>query len=151
MDNNRSLSVGAPLRKYRRMAGLTPPALVQRAWISPRAAGAMERGPIRLYRRDTVALRADALGLCAAAPMVIEAAAFASDEAVRNAALLAARPPAPYRRILATGRPALGVPRGHAVAVPPSERPAAGGSDPNVPPQSPTVTLFKEIGRKSQG
>ncbi len=94
MDNDRSLSFGAQLRKYRRMAGLTQMALAQQAGVSPRTIGNMERGPLRLYRRDTVALLAEALGLSAAARVTFEEAAFAHDEAVRSAPLRVAHPAA---------------------------------------------------------
>jgi len=94
VDNNRSLSFGAQLRKYRRIAGLSQVALAQQAGVSPRTIGDMERGAIRLYRRDTVALLAEALGLSAAARVTFEEAAFAHDEAVRSAPLRVAHPAA---------------------------------------------------------
>ncbi len=54
---------GALLRRLRLAAGLTQEALAERALVSAKAIGELERDPSRAPRFDTVALLADALGL----------------------------------------------------------------------------------------
>ena len=54
---------GALLRRLRLAAGLTQEALAERAGVSAKAIGELERDPSRAPRLDTVALLADALGL----------------------------------------------------------------------------------------
>ncbi len=55
---------GDVLRRQRRAAGLTQEELAERAGVSPRTIGDIERGIARSYRHDTVHLLADALCLC---------------------------------------------------------------------------------------
>jgi predicted ATPase/transcriptional regulator with XRE-family HTH domain len=54
---------GTLLRRLRLAAGLTQEALAERAHVSAKAVGELERNSIRVPRLDTVALLADALGL----------------------------------------------------------------------------------------
>ncbi|MBV9281078.1 MAG: helix-turn-helix domain-containing protein, partial [Chloroflexi bacterium] len=56
-------SVAALLRGYRREAGLTQEELAERAGLSVRAIGNLERGEKHVPRKETVLLLADALGL----------------------------------------------------------------------------------------
>jgi len=54
---------GVLLKRFRLSAGLTQEALAERASVSLKAVGELERDPVRRPRLDTVALVADALGL----------------------------------------------------------------------------------------
>ena len=66
---------GGMLRRLRLAANLTQDELAERARISARSVGDIERGVSRAPRRDTVALLADALGLTEADRATFEAAA----------------------------------------------------------------------------
>ena len=57
---------GTLLKRYRVTAGLTQEALAERAGLSPRGIGDLERGVKTAPHRDTVALLATALELSAA-------------------------------------------------------------------------------------
>ena len=63
------------LRVYRRAAGLTREALAERAGLSVRALGDIERGVSRKPQRETVRLLADGLGLAGGERTRFEAAA----------------------------------------------------------------------------
>jgi transcriptional regulator with XRE-family HTH domain len=63
MSTGQPLAFGTLLRRYRVAAGLTQEELAERAAISRRSIGDMERGVSRTPHRDTVALLADALAL----------------------------------------------------------------------------------------
>lgn len=69
-------TLGSLLRHYRRAAGLTQEELAERAGISQRSLGNMERSAAHRPRTDTLALLADALGLVPAdRAALVEAAA----------------------------------------------------------------------------
>jgi transcriptional regulator with XRE-family HTH domain/tetratricopeptide (TPR) repeat protein len=70
-----SSTFGALLRGYRLAAGLTQEALAERAGISARAVGDLERDAARSPRLDSVALLATALGLAPAEHRALLAAA----------------------------------------------------------------------------
>ena len=72
-----AVSFSALLRRYRLEAGLTQEELAERAFVSSKSIGALERDQSRLPRLETVRVLADALGL---------------DEPRRKAFLSAARP-----------------------------------------------------------
>jgi tetratricopeptide (TPR) repeat protein/transcriptional regulator with XRE-family HTH domain len=57
------VALGTLLRRYRLAAGLTQEELAERAGISRRSLGDMERGVVHAPRKDTVALLVEALGL----------------------------------------------------------------------------------------
>lgn len=63
MSSLPSVPFGDLLRSYRLAAGLTQEELAERAHLSVRAIGALERGDRRAPRRDTLALLAEALEL----------------------------------------------------------------------------------------
>src|SRR5438045_4192695 len=83
-------SFGALLRRLRLGAGLTQEALAERAGISARAVGELERQHDRLPRLDSATMLADALGLDAAGRARFLAAARPEDTAP-----VAPRPPEP--------------------------------------------------------
>ena len=60
-DSERALDFGSALRRYRVAAGLTQDELAERANVSPRSIGDIERGVSRAPQRNTVGLLADAL------------------------------------------------------------------------------------------
>jgi len=70
-----AIAFGALLRRYRLAAGLTQEALAERAGISGRAVGDLERDGGRLPRLDTVALLTQALGLSAEQAATLRAVA----------------------------------------------------------------------------
>jgi len=80
---------GDVLRRQRRAAGLTQEELADRAGVSPRTIGDIERGIARSYRHETVHLLADALCLAPGERDAFEAAAFAE---------VATLPPIPVAR-----------------------------------------------------
>src|SRR5919109_5119248 len=63
MDVVPSVAFGTLLRRYRVAAGLTQEELAERAGVSRRSLGDMERGVAHTPRKDTVALLAEALAL----------------------------------------------------------------------------------------
>src|SRR5438132_11474038 len=63
MDTVQSVTFGTLLRRHRIAAGLTQEELAERAGISRRSVGDMERGVVHTPRKDTVALLAAALTL----------------------------------------------------------------------------------------
>src|SRR5437870_2546940 len=63
MDTVQSVAFGTLLRRSRIAAGLTQEELAERAGISRRSLGDMERGVAHTPRKDTVALLAEALAL----------------------------------------------------------------------------------------
>lgn len=65
---------GSLLRHHRLAAGLSQEALAERAGLSPRGIGDLERGIKTAPHRDTVALLAEALGLTPAERAALEAA-----------------------------------------------------------------------------
>ncbi len=67
---------GDLLRRQRRAAGLTQEELADRAGVSPRTIGDIERGIARSYRHETVHLLADALCLAPGERDAFEASAF---------------------------------------------------------------------------
>ncbi len=67
---------GDLLRRQRRAAGLTQEELADRAGVSPRTIGDIERGIARSYRHETVHLLAEALCLAPGERDVFEASAF---------------------------------------------------------------------------
>jgi predicted ATPase/transcriptional regulator with XRE-family HTH domain len=93
MTTPRTPAFGELLKKYRLAAGLTQEELAERARISVRAVGDLERGARRTPHKDTLRLLADALNLCEddQAPLF---------EAVRVSRQTAASP-TPAARVLA--------------------------------------------------
>src|SRR5437764_4666359 len=85
---------GALLRRLRLAAGLTQEALAERAGVSAKAVGGLERDPNRAPRLDTVALLADALGLDPTARARFLAAARPASVAPAEPPDIAAPPPA---------------------------------------------------------
>lgn len=75
------LTFGALLRRYRRDAALTQEELAERAGLSLRTIGDIERGIPRVYRSDTVDLLARALRLSEPARIAFRAAAVVLMEA----------------------------------------------------------------------
>src|SRR5438105_3002065 len=63
METMQSVAFGTLLRRHRVAAGLTQEELAERAGISRRSLGDMERGAAHTPRKDTVALLAEALVL----------------------------------------------------------------------------------------
>src|SRR5579872_6855487 len=63
MERTQDAIFGSTLRRLRRDAGLTQEELAERAGLSPRGIGAIERGIIRAPHQSTVLQLADALGL----------------------------------------------------------------------------------------
>ncbi len=63
MTEDAALPFGALVRRYRLQAGLTQEQLAERASLSTRAVGELERDSTRLPRPDTTTFLADALGL----------------------------------------------------------------------------------------
>jgi tetratricopeptide (TPR) repeat protein/transcriptional regulator with XRE-family HTH domain len=63
MDYEPVPGFGDLLRRYRVMAGMTQEELAERAGVSPRSIGDIERGISRAPHQETAALLADALGL----------------------------------------------------------------------------------------
>src|SRR5579884_3527355 len=63
MDTTLSVAFGTLLRRHRLAAGLTQEELAERALISKRSIGDMERGVVHTPRKETVALLSDALTL----------------------------------------------------------------------------------------
>jgi tetratricopeptide (TPR) repeat protein/transcriptional regulator with XRE-family HTH domain len=88
METGPSLGFGTLLRRYRVAAGLSQEELAERARLSVRTVGDLERGVSHAPRKDTVALLAQALDL--GAP---ERAALA--EAARRLSTTASSPPTP--------------------------------------------------------
>src|SRR2546428_2034674 len=63
MDTVQSVTFGTLLRRHRIAAGLTQEELAERAGLSVRTIGDMERGVVHTPRKDTVALLAESLAL----------------------------------------------------------------------------------------
>src|SRR5438477_1099804 len=80
MDLGQSSAFGPLLRRYRLAAGLTQEELAERARVSARSIGDIERGVSRAPRKDTVALLAEALGLAVHERPAFEAAARHLDD-----------------------------------------------------------------------
>ncbi len=74
----RVTELGTLLRRFRRTAGLTQQELAERAQISVRAVGDLERGVRRIPHKDTVTLLAEALGLNMEDSVLLHEAARAS-------------------------------------------------------------------------
>jgi predicted ATPase/DNA-binding XRE family transcriptional regulator len=75
METPPVVAFGTLLRRYRIAAGLTQDELSERAGISVRSLGDMERGAVRTPRKDTVELLATALALAPADRALLEEAA----------------------------------------------------------------------------
>jgi transcriptional regulator with XRE-family HTH domain/tetratricopeptide (TPR) repeat protein len=75
LETPHPLAFGTLLRRYRIAAGLTQDELAERAGISVRSLGDMERGVVHTPRKDTVTLLATALALAPGERTALEAAA----------------------------------------------------------------------------
>ena len=75
MDRGPSPAFGDLTRRYRTAAGLTQEELAERAGVSARSIGDIERGVSRAPHKDTVGLLADALGLLGETRAAFEASA----------------------------------------------------------------------------
>ena len=93
MQTGQSLAFGTLLRRRRIAAGLTQEELAERAGVSARSIGDIERGVSHAPRRDTVALLAGALGLTPDESPAFEAAARRLDD--RSPAVPQARSTSP--------------------------------------------------------
>src|SRR5215213_1348858 len=126
-DGERALDFGSALRRYRLAVGLTQDELAERANVSPRSIGDIERGVSRAPQRNTVGLLAEALGLTGDARCAFEASArrrpapapIPSNPAIAARRSTGPEPPAPplvgrvaevgllERHLLADGPPVL--------------------------------------------
>src|SRR5438094_555019 len=76
METTPSPAFGTLLRRYRQAAGLSQEELAERARLSVRTIGDLERGVSHAPRKDTVALLAEALALAAAERAALAEAAW---------------------------------------------------------------------------
>jgi predicted ATPase/transcriptional regulator with XRE-family HTH domain len=104
MATPRTLSFGELLRRYRLAAGLTLDELAERAGLSAKGIGALERGERRVPRKETVRLVADALQLPPSERIALEAAARPHD-ATRRTSLPSRASRVRERTVLAARRP----------------------------------------------
>jgi transcriptional regulator with XRE-family HTH domain len=104
LPNQRTTVFGTTLRAVRLAAGLSQGALAERAGISEKAVGALERGDRITPRLATVARLADALNASPAERARLLAAAHGSNQQARGQSSQPARgivlrlPPAGYSR-----------------------------------------------------
>ncbi len=107
MTTPRTPALGELLKQYRLAAGLTQEELAERARISVRAIGDLERGARRTPHKDTLRLLAEALGLSEDDRALLFEAVRASRRA-RSAFLSAAQAPAPPKGFPVTLTPLIG-------------------------------------------
>lgn len=100
--------LGEMLRKYRAAAGLTQADLADRAGLSERAIGKIERGELRSPRASTLALLADALGLDAEQALAMRLAVYGS---ASTSVGVGAEPPLRQGDVTADTPPNLPTPR----------------------------------------
>ncbi len=93
MEAGQPAPFGTLLRRYRRAAGFTHEELAERAGVSRRSIGDLERGAARAPRRDTVALLAEALSLGPRERTTLAAAAHAGPNAPARLPTIPSEPP----------------------------------------------------------